>query len=458
MRDIFISYAKEDRRWAQLFAQHLTNHGWSVFWDRTIPAGKTWREIVEKELIEARCVIVAWSKFSVNSDWVYAEADDARKRGALLPVFMESVSPPLIFRSIQAADLTNWRGNDQAVEFSRLLDDISALIGPPSIATRDPTLGAQATTPTKVIPTGQAAGKHKVSNIFMSGKFGPIAFGVFTVVVALVFITSLKFFPLVQQQSPTSNNIVAEVGANLSQPSLRKPNASVTRPELEVGSANYSGILAHHPARIVLLRHGEKAPTPAGAQDPEQLCAIGALRAQALSEYYLGKGAKNADEIFGEGKEPDAFFVITAHTQNTADPSVASWNGSKMYVRFSNDELGKETTRAAAELTSPWYDGKTIVIVWEPHHIADKQENGEDDTFWSLLRLGSITNEPVPKKWEGVNYDYIWIIDYTTSPPTFAPFLQKYGDPKYAGVPDNSWGAAVDAGKFPDFYRDCEHK
>ena len=73
-----------------------------------------------------------------------------------------------------------------------------------------------------------------------------------------------------------------------------------------------------HPSRIVILRHGEKAPPD--SPDTRQLCPIGALRAQALAEYYLGKSAQNARDIFGEGKEPDAFFAVTSHTRKTVEP------------------------------------------------------------------------------------------------------------------------------------------
>ena len=31
-----------------------------------IPFGKTWRQTIEKELINARCVIVLWSKSSIE--------------------------------------------------------------------------------------------------------------------------------------------------------------------------------------------------------------------------------------------------------------------------------------------------------------------------------------------------------------------------------------------------------
>jgi hypothetical protein len=79
MSDIFISYASDDRPRAETFAHTLEGRGWSTFWDRTIPIGKTWRETIGRELNGARCVIVLWSKTSIQSSWVQEEADDAKQ-------------------------------------------------------------------------------------------------------------------------------------------------------------------------------------------------------------------------------------------------------------------------------------------------------------------------------------------------------------------------------------------
>jgi hypothetical protein len=138
MSDIFISYAHEDRPRAELLAQTLEGCGWSTFWDRTIPSGKTWREIIETELNGARCVIVLWSKSSIGSGWVLEEADDANRRGVLVPVLIEDVQPPIGFRSIQAAHLENWGGAQTTQAFPKLIADIAALVGrPPIEAGRD---------------------------------------------------------------------------------------------------------------------------------------------------------------------------------------------------------------------------------------------------------------------------------------------------------------------------------
>jgi TIR domain len=130
MSDIFMSYASEDRPRGEAFARALEGQGWTVFWDRTIPIGKTWRETIGRELSQARCVIVLWSKSSIDSSWVQEEADDAKGRGVLVPVLIDKVVPPIGFRSVQAADLADWDGNKTTQAFRRLSADIAALVSP----------------------------------------------------------------------------------------------------------------------------------------------------------------------------------------------------------------------------------------------------------------------------------------------------------------------------------------
>jgi formylglycine-generating enzyme required for sulfatase activity len=128
MSDIFISYAREDRPRAEAIAQALEGHGWSVWWDWNIPAGKTFRHVIQQQLDKARCVIVLWSATSVTRKWVIEEASEGEERGILVPVLIEKVRPPLGFRSIQAADLITWQGDTTAPTFLRLRTDITALI------------------------------------------------------------------------------------------------------------------------------------------------------------------------------------------------------------------------------------------------------------------------------------------------------------------------------------------
>lgn len=127
MADIFISYAREDEQRIRDLAQALEKQGWSVFWDRRIPAGLTWRDYIGKAMNEAGCIVVAWSKNSISSSWVIEEAEMGQQRGILVPVLLEPVLPPIGFRSIQAGDLTDWHPGDTSTTFSQLVQDISGV-------------------------------------------------------------------------------------------------------------------------------------------------------------------------------------------------------------------------------------------------------------------------------------------------------------------------------------------
>jgi hypothetical protein len=129
LSDIFISYEKSDLLHAEKLAQSLKGRGWTTFWDRTIPAGKRWREIIEVKLRKAPCVIVLWTKASIKSHWVQEEAEIARRRGVLIPILIENVEPPLGFQSITAARLVDWDGTDSTPAFRSLIGDVAALIG-----------------------------------------------------------------------------------------------------------------------------------------------------------------------------------------------------------------------------------------------------------------------------------------------------------------------------------------
>src|SRR5262245_54631536 len=105
MSEIFVSYAREDAGRVALLAAGLEKHGWKVFWDRKIPSGKSWHDVIEVALNRADRVIVVWSKDSVRSEFVRDEAGRARAREALVPVLIDDVPPPLGFGQIQAANL-----------------------------------------------------------------------------------------------------------------------------------------------------------------------------------------------------------------------------------------------------------------------------------------------------------------------------------------------------------------
>ena len=131
MNDIFLSYTEKDRDTARRIAEVLGSAGWSVWWDRRIPAGETWRSVLEHALEEMRCMVVLWSAKSIESEWVYEEATEGRRLGKLVPVLIENVRPPAGFREIQAADLTGWDGSREFEGLQTLLGDLERLLGKP---------------------------------------------------------------------------------------------------------------------------------------------------------------------------------------------------------------------------------------------------------------------------------------------------------------------------------------
>ena len=110
MAEIFFSYASEDRERVRPLIELLQRAGWNVWWDRDIAAGAGFEETIDREIQDARCVIVAWSRDSVASRWVRNEALEGLERDILIPVMLEDVRIPVAFRQAQAIDLTEGFG------------------------------------------------------------------------------------------------------------------------------------------------------------------------------------------------------------------------------------------------------------------------------------------------------------------------------------------------------------
>jgi hypothetical protein len=133
MSDLFVSYASADRDRAKVVADVLAEQGWSVWWDRTIPPGKQFDEVIEQALDDAKCVVVLWSAASVASTWVKTEAAEAMRRKILIPALIDGVKIPLEFRRLQAADLSNWQGDRSDPELVKFFQSIAVELGrPPS--------------------------------------------------------------------------------------------------------------------------------------------------------------------------------------------------------------------------------------------------------------------------------------------------------------------------------------
>lgn len=117
----------------------LEAEGLSVWWDHTIPPGETWNSYIAQGIAEAKACIVVWSEHSIVSDWVMEEASIANEGRRLVPVQLGGAIPPMGFRRLQAAPLTNWRGDTNDPTWRLLIASIQKLTSgehsPPRVQT-----------------------------------------------------------------------------------------------------------------------------------------------------------------------------------------------------------------------------------------------------------------------------------------------------------------------------------
>jgi len=131
MHDVFISYARENRKRAKRLADVLVEErGWSIWFDEALQAGDEYPRVIERALEQVRCVLVVWSKDAVASRWVIAEASEGWNRGILVPVLLDDADPPLPFRQTEAIDFSDWKGDAKAPQVLKLIEAIDrALLG-----------------------------------------------------------------------------------------------------------------------------------------------------------------------------------------------------------------------------------------------------------------------------------------------------------------------------------------
>ena len=141
--DIFLSYARHDQSIARMFADSLVLEGFTVWWDASLRSGETFDEVIEKELRDAKAVVVLWSTRSVASRWVRAEATLADRRNKLVPAMIEACDRPIIFELTHAADLCDWAGDTSdklwktfVLDLRRLVDADARAASPPERRSR----------------------------------------------------------------------------------------------------------------------------------------------------------------------------------------------------------------------------------------------------------------------------------------------------------------------------------
>lgn len=257
MSDIFISYAREDKGRVEILATALQAHGWSVWWDPHIPTGKRFDQVIEEALTEAKCIIVVWSKQSISSPYVRAEANEGIDRQVLLPVMIEEVKIPLVFRQIQTALLVDWHGSAKDPEFEKLVKDIEVILGMPATApimsATEPKTAADSSVASRK-STGKLRGfisKYVVT--IRSSLSSTLKILALVSSAALLIVLAVWIYSALANRGPVSTNV------NLATPT---PQPSPTAPpQNDVVIRNFSELVNHIKVTSVAFFQGECSDT-----------------------------------------------------------------------------------------------------------------------------------------------------------------------------------------------------
>jgi len=129
MADVFVSYARTTVEQALQMTEALRALGYSVWIDEQLPAHRNYSHVIERELNEAKAVLVLWSAEAARSDWVMDEAEHAREQHKLVQVSLDKTRLPMPFGQIQCADLTGWTGDLETPGWRKATASIAELIG-----------------------------------------------------------------------------------------------------------------------------------------------------------------------------------------------------------------------------------------------------------------------------------------------------------------------------------------
>jgi len=126
--DIFLSYGHGDEATARRFAESFERQGFSVWWDASLRSGEAFDQAIERALKSAKAVVVLWSKSSVGSRWVRAEATLADRNGTLVPVMIEACERPIIFELTHTTDLSHWSGDPNDMAWQSCLSGVRRFV------------------------------------------------------------------------------------------------------------------------------------------------------------------------------------------------------------------------------------------------------------------------------------------------------------------------------------------
>jgi predicted nucleotide-binding protein len=139
--DIFISYARTDRKFAESIVAALAASGLQVWWDAALLPGQAFDAQIRNVLQDAKVVLGVLSPMSLRSQWVISELTYAHANGIrIVPVLVSGARPedlPVPFNTIQALVLDEAHPDASAREIALKLTALLRTMGgqpPPGTA------------------------------------------------------------------------------------------------------------------------------------------------------------------------------------------------------------------------------------------------------------------------------------------------------------------------------------
>jgi TolB-like protein len=171
--DIFLSYNREDQARAKLFAEAFEGQGFKVWWDVGLRTGEAYDEVTETALRTAKAVVVLWSKKSVQSRWVRAEATLADRNKTLVPCMIEPCERPIMFELTQTAELGHWDGSAKDKAWVSFLSDVQRLVAREAVpVAAAPTIPLAAPTVEETLKAGQSGSAPSLAVLPFTNRSG----------------------------------------------------------------------------------------------------------------------------------------------------------------------------------------------------------------------------------------------------------------------------------------------
>jgi hypothetical protein len=154
-----------------------------------------------------------------------------------------------------------------------------------------------------------------------------------------------------------------------------------------------SGVALAAPAQIIIIRHGEKAPTG------NELDQKGCQRAFALPSFF---SPTNAALDFKD-YPPAAIYAMnpkgpggSVRPMETITPTAA-----KLGLKIQNSFTRKQFSQLRDAVMTSQYDGKTVILSWEHTVIPEIAST-----------LGLTLSKKI-KKWPGAVFDEAWVLKFS---------------------------------------------